>query len=172
VVLCLDQERLYNELVREMPHFVKVVFVPKSGGVVVRSKQFRTEARDARIREYFYGTPHKIANTRFYPHSFDVPFAQMKIFKIGAPAVPNSCLPIGMKADINQSKLTPITAIHQLVKHQLLSMSTTTTSPVRVRTTTLQPVAPVTQTVVQKQPQQAPVVIVNPVQRVHRSSKQ
>lgn len=124
VVLVLDQERLYNELTREMPDFVKVVFVPKSGGVVVRSKQYRTEARDARIREYFYGTPLKTATTRFYPHSFDVPFAQMKIFKIGAPAVPNSCLPIGMKADDNQTKLTPITAIHQLVKHQLLSMST------------------------------------------------
>lgn len=33
VILVLDQERLYNELVRDMPDFVKVVFVPKSGGV-------------------------------------------------------------------------------------------------------------------------------------------
>lgn len=33
VILVLDQERLYNELVRDMPNFVKVVFVPKSGGV-------------------------------------------------------------------------------------------------------------------------------------------
>lgn len=33
VILVLDQERLYNELVRDMPAFVKVVFVPKSGGV-------------------------------------------------------------------------------------------------------------------------------------------
>lgn len=124
VVLVLDQERLYNELESKLPqNFVKVVFVPKSGGVVVRNKQFRSEARDGRIREYFYGTAHKAANTRFYPHSFEVPFAQMKIFKIGAPAVPNSCLPIGMRTEDNQTKLTPITAIHQLVKHQLLSMS-------------------------------------------------
>lgn len=124
VVLVLDQERLFNELERELPvQFVKLVFVPKSGGVVVRTKQFRTEARDGRIREYFYGTPNKAVTSRFYPHSFDVPFSQMKVFKIGAPAVPNSCLPIGMKADDNQTKLTPITAIHQLVKHQLLSMS-------------------------------------------------
>lgn len=124
IVLVLDQERLYNELTRDLPPFVRCVFVPKSGGVVVRSKQFRSETRDARIREYFYGTALRTANTRFYPHSFDVPFVQMKIFKIGAPAVPNSCLPIGMKADDNQTKLTPITAIHQLVKHQLLAMST------------------------------------------------
>jgi Predicted GTPase or GTP-binding protein len=33
IILVLDQERLYNELVRDMPAFVKVVFLPKNGGV-------------------------------------------------------------------------------------------------------------------------------------------
>lgn len=33
VILVLDQERLYNEMVRDMPNFVKTVFLPKSGGV-------------------------------------------------------------------------------------------------------------------------------------------
>jgi len=33
VVLVLDQERLYNELSRDLPSFVKVVFLAKSGGV-------------------------------------------------------------------------------------------------------------------------------------------
>lgn len=33
VILVLDQERLYNELVRDVPKFVRVVFLPKSGGV-------------------------------------------------------------------------------------------------------------------------------------------
>lgn len=33
VILVLDQERLYNELVRDMPGFVNVVILPKSGGV-------------------------------------------------------------------------------------------------------------------------------------------
>ena len=32
VIIVLDQERLYNELVRDIP-FIKVVFLPKSGGV-------------------------------------------------------------------------------------------------------------------------------------------
>lgn len=32
-IIVLDQERLYNELVRDLPDFVKVVFQPKSGGV-------------------------------------------------------------------------------------------------------------------------------------------
>jgi len=38
VILVLDQERLYNELVRDMPVFVKVVLLPKSGGVSIISK--------------------------------------------------------------------------------------------------------------------------------------
>ncbi|KAK2704060.1 hypothetical protein QYM36_017634 [Artemia franciscana] len=33
LIVVLDQERLYNELIRDMPNFVKVVFQPKSGGV-------------------------------------------------------------------------------------------------------------------------------------------
>ncbi len=33
IILVLDQERLYNELVRDMPSFVKVALLPKSGGV-------------------------------------------------------------------------------------------------------------------------------------------
>lgn len=33
LIIVLDQERLYNELVRDLPDKVKVVFQPKSGGV-------------------------------------------------------------------------------------------------------------------------------------------
>jgi hypothetical protein len=33
VILVLDNERLFIELKRDMPKFVKVVYLPKSGGV-------------------------------------------------------------------------------------------------------------------------------------------
>ena len=33
VLLVLDQERLHSQLKRDMPDFVKVVLLPKSGGV-------------------------------------------------------------------------------------------------------------------------------------------
>lgn len=33
VIIVLDQERLYNELKRDMPEFVRVLLHPKSGGV-------------------------------------------------------------------------------------------------------------------------------------------
>nr|XP_023020553.1 protein CLP1 homolog [Leptinotarsa decemlineata] len=114
VIFVLDQERLYNELVRDVPNF-NVVFLPKSGGVVERSKRVRGEARDQRTREYFYGTP----SDSLYPHSFDVKFFEVKIFKVGAPALPESCLPLGMKADDHMTKLVLLSPNAGLLHHIL-----------------------------------------------------
>lgn len=117
VILVIDQERLFNELVRDMPKSVTVVFVPKSGGVVERSQQARAEARDSRIRQYFYGL-----KTHLYPHSFDVKFSDIKVYKIGAPSLPDSCMPLGMKAEDNRTKLVPVQNGPNLV-HHILSIS-------------------------------------------------
>ncbi|GLH13385.1 hypothetical protein R5R35_007426 [Gryllus longicercus] len=114
VIIVLDQERLYNELVRDMPAFVKVVFLPKNGGVVERSSGARAEARDARVREYFYGM-----RSPLYPHSFDVRFNETKIYKIGAPSLPDSCMPLGMKAEDNHTKLVAVSAGTNLLHHVL-----------------------------------------------------
>lgn len=97
-IFVLDQERLFNELLRDMPAFVKVVLLPKSGGVVERSKELRAECRDQRIKEYFYGS-----KTAFYPFSIEVKFADLKLYKIGAPPLPNSCMPLGMKVHHNKN---------------------------------------------------------------------
>ncbi|XP_075212091.1 protein CLP1 homolog isoform X2 [Lycorma delicatula] len=117
VILVLDQERLYNELVRDMPQFVKVVLLPKSGGVVERSAQYRHEVRDKRVREYFYGL-----RTPLHPHSFDVKWSDVRIYKIGAPALPDSCMPLGMKAEDNMTKLVAVTPGPNLL-HHLLAVS-------------------------------------------------
>ncbi|XP_067125537.1 polyribonucleotide 5'-hydroxyl-kinase Clp1 [Centruroides vittatus] len=117
VILVLDQERLYSELFRDMPPFVKVVLVPKSGGVVERSQRSRAEARDNRVREYFYGL-----RTPLYPHSFDVRFSDIKIYKIGAPSLPDSCMPLGMKAEDNHTKVVPVACSANLL-HCVLSVS-------------------------------------------------
>uniref|UniRef100_A0A8C4SH97 Polyribonucleotide 5'-hydroxyl-kinase Clp1 n=1 Tax=Erpetoichthys calabaricus TaxID=27687 RepID=A0A8C4SH97_ERPCA len=118
VVIVLDQERLYNELKRDLPFFVRTVLLPKSGGVVERSKDYRRESRDEKIREYFYGF-----RGGFFPHAFDVRFADVRIYKIGAPTIPDSCLPLGMSQEDNQLKLVPVTPGRDLV-HHLLSVST------------------------------------------------
>ncbi|XP_077300195.1 protein CLP1 homolog [Arctopsyche grandis] len=117
IILVLDNERLYNELVRDMPKFVKVIFLPKSGGVVERTKKQRAENRDMRIREYFYGK-----RTPFYPHSFDVKFADAKIYKIGAPSLPDSCMPLGMKVEDALTKVVAVQPSLSIV-HHLLAVS-------------------------------------------------
>jgi len=117
VICVLDQERLYNQLKSDMPDFVKIVLIPKSGGVVERSKNTRAEARDSRIREYFYG----VKNT-YFPHSFDIKFNDVKIFKVGAPSLPASCLPLGAKVEDSQTKLVPILPTMSLL-HHVLSVS-------------------------------------------------
>lgn len=121
VSLAIDQEKLYNELDRDLPNHVDVVFTPKSGGVVVRSRKYRNVSRNDQIREYFYGSRCRAssAGTQFYPHSFDVPFSQLKIYKIGAPSIPTSCLPLGMKSDDNLTKVVPVQPSASLAHHIL-----------------------------------------------------
>uniref|UniRef100_A0A1B0AKM3 Protein CLP1 homolog n=1 Tax=Glossina palpalis gambiensis TaxID=67801 RepID=A0A1B0AKM3_9MUSC len=116
-IFVLDQERLYNELLRDMPSCVKIVLLPKSGGVVERSKDLRAEYRDLRIKEYFYGH-----NTPLYPFSFEVKFVDLKLYKIGAPPLPDSCMPLGMKAEDNKTKLVAVTP-NLGVTHHILAVS-------------------------------------------------
>jgi len=122
VIIVLDQERIYNDLVRDMPKFVKVVWQPKSGGVVSRSLDQRTEARDQRVKQYFYGP-----SGNLFPHSFDVPFAEVKdkIYKIGAPELPDSCLPLGMKVSDNKTKLVNVNPNPRDLLNHVLAVSFT-----------------------------------------------
>ncbi|CAO1407934.1 unnamed protein product [Diamesa serratosioi] len=117
IVAVLDQERLYNELLRDVASPAKVLFLPKSGGVVERSPTVRGESRDYRIREYFYGS-----RSPLYPHSFDVKWSDMKLYKIGAPSLPDSCMPLGMKAADNMTKLVA-TQPGPALLHHLLAVS-------------------------------------------------
>ena len=58
--------------------------------MVVRSQETRRNARDERVRNYFYGM-----KLNFYPHIFEVRFADIKIFKIGGKF--NICLNLSSK---------------------------------------------------------------------------
>lgn len=46
----------------------------------------------------------------------------MKIYKIGAPALPDSCLPLGMKADDHLTKLVVLTP-NAGILHHILAVS-------------------------------------------------
>ena len=109
MVLVLDQERLNVEFDAvkkrgDLPDFVKILSLPKSGGVVCKSSDMRTQTKNLRIHEYFYGTTKSI----LYPHSIEIGFNEVSIFKIGAPQLPDSLLPMGMKAEDNYTKIFKI----------------------------------------------------------------
>merc|ERR1719273_2053463 len=125
VILVLDQERVYNDLVRDMPSFVKVVWLPKSGGVVERPQEQRIEARDARIKRYYYGYDNKL-----FPHSFDVKFSDIKdkIYKIGAPSLPDSCMPLGMKSEDNETKVVKVSLTAKELLNRLLAATFASTT--------------------------------------------
>ncbi|VDK59478.1 unnamed protein product, partial [Cylicostephanus goldi] len=106
VVVVLDHERLYNELQRDLPTFVKVhsllsivsaakkiLHQPKSGGVETRSRQCRFSARSASIHRYFYG----VHSNPYFPFTFELNFTDVIFCKIGTEKLPESCLPFGSK---------------------------------------------------------------------------
>lgn len=118
VILVLDQERLYNDFKTKLGRSVQYVHLPKSGGVFERSQSQRRTARVDRIREYFYGS-----RTPLYPHVFDVKFSEVKIYSIGAPEVPDSCLPLGMAPTTDSSmREVPVTPSNDLL-HSLCAVS-------------------------------------------------
>jgi polyribonucleotide 5'-hydroxyl-kinase len=122
-ILVLDQERLRVELTRDLKDLVqdiKILSLPKSGGVVNKSSDLRTQTKNARIQEYFYGNA--ITKTTLYPHSIDINFNDLNIYQIGAPQLPDSLLPMGMKSEDNFTKVYKINPSTALLNH-LLSVS-------------------------------------------------
>jgi len=117
VVLVLDQERLYNDFKMNLGDTVQAVHLPKSGGVFERSQKQRKTDHVERVREYFYG-----GRTPLYPYVFDVKFEEIKIFKIGAPEVPGSCLPLGMDLEDVSMKAMPLQPGQHLL-HSLCAVS-------------------------------------------------
>ena len=70
---------------------VQVVKLPKSGGVVTRSPEYRKQSRSNRVYEYFYGVRRDLK-----PHTETVLFSQLQVYQVkGLPVAPISALPIG-----------------------------------------------------------------------------
>ncbi|GMR42157.1 hypothetical protein PMAYCL1PPCAC_12352, partial [Pristionchus mayeri] len=117
-VVVIDHERLYNDLKRDLPSFVKILHQPKSGGTETRSKEMRASTRSERIHRYFYGTTW----SRLNPYTFEVNFSDVILAKIGAEQLPESCLPYGTKADDHNTKVVGLKPSASLI-HTLLAIS-------------------------------------------------
>ncbi|GMS89274.1 hypothetical protein PENTCL1PPCAC_11449, partial [Pristionchus entomophagus] len=133
-VVVIDHERLYNDLKRDLPAFVKILHQPKSGGTETRSKEMRAATRSERIHrvslpyppsnppiiplQYFYGT----SSSRLNPYTFEVNFSDIVLAKIGAEQLPESCLPFGAKVDDHNTKVIGVKPSSALL-HNLLAIS-------------------------------------------------
>jgi polyribonucleotide 5'-hydroxyl-kinase len=122
VILVVGSDRLASQLskekfksassdgeVKEMK--VDVVKLPKSGGVVTRSRELRTRARKARVEEYFYGPLKELA-----PVSQSARVEDLQIYKVGGgPKAPASALPIGATSVADPLKLTKVSNFTDLL---------------------------------------------------------
>ncbi|EFP09619.1 CRE-CLPF-1 protein [Caenorhabditis remanei] len=118
VVIVLDHERLYSDLSKELPEFVRLTHVPKSGGVEQRTTQIRAKMRGENVHRYFYGT----RSNNLYPFTFDVPFDDVTLCKVGAEQLPDSCLPFGMEVENHETKVVVMEPSVD-IKHHLFAFS-------------------------------------------------
>ncbi|XP_031786860.1 protein CLP1 homolog isoform X2 [Nasonia vitripennis] len=103
-ILALD-DRLFSKLSRDLPKVSKILRLRKSGGVVVRTPAQRTKEVEESVTEYFYGARtswisrdefYKLRTLPLYPHSFEVKWSELKIYKfVCIDSPPLSCLPYG-----------------------------------------------------------------------------
>uniref|UniRef100_A0A1I7UHS2 Protein CLP1 homolog n=1 Tax=Caenorhabditis tropicalis TaxID=1561998 RepID=A0A1I7UHS2_9PELO len=101
VVIVLDHERLYSDLSKELPEFVRLTHVPKSGGVEQRTSQMRAKVRGENVHRYFYGT----RSNNLFPFTFDLKFEEVALCKVGTEELPDSCLPFGVEVENHELKV-------------------------------------------------------------------
>ncbi|KAK3249992.1 hypothetical protein CYMTET_40604 [Cymbomonas tetramitiformis] len=104
-VLIVLEDRLHSELEKEFSGTdVEVLKMPKSGGVVMRTVDFRKMTRSSKISEYFYGVDGKLNITTWVKK-----FSEVSVYKIGCgPRAPSSALPLGAKPTANPLRVAPV----------------------------------------------------------------
>ncbi|KAL7070019.1 hypothetical protein ACQ4LE_011159 [Meloidogyne hapla] len=124
VVIVLDHERLYIELQQDLPSYLKILHLPKSGGVESRPPEMRIAYRRKAIHRYFYGTK----SSPFFPHSFELSYdktgdeQELILYKIGAEQIPDSCLPIGMVIEDHRTQVVSVSFTSELLNHVIALM--------------------------------------------------
>lgn len=116
-VLVVGQEKLYSQLsaaLKESPKAghppVSIVKLPKSAGVVTRSREERAESRKHRVEHYFYGPSRQLS-----PLSQNAKIADLKVFRVGGgPKAPASALPIGATSVTDPLKVTQVANLRDI----------------------------------------------------------
>lgn len=118
-IIVMDNEKLYSDLSRHYSNSkIKIIKLPKSGGVYYRSSQFRKKTRMSKIKEYFYGI-----NDDLSPHYVVLDFKDVTLFRTGGgPVAPLTALPIGAQSSIDPLQITETTPSIDMT-HSVLGIS-------------------------------------------------
>ncbi|KAK9841907.1 hypothetical protein WJX84_004995 [Apatococcus fuscideae] len=120
IILVIGQDKLYSQLssVFRSDRRMNVIKLTRSGGVVMRPREYRKSSREQRIREYFYGPRNDLQ-----PSSSTVPFTNLKVYRVGSGfAAPQSALPIGGQSYSNPLKVTQMLNMNDLL-HMIVAVS-------------------------------------------------
>lgn len=121
-MLVIGHEKLTIELQRLLaPSGVKVVPLPKSGGVVDLDDAYRELAHSQQVRTYFYGEPALPSSLsalsgrtvplglQLNPYSFQIPWDALHVLRVGeGNAAPTSALPLGSTHVLSPTRLTRV----------------------------------------------------------------
>lgn len=114
----------------------KVIKLPRSGGVVSRDGPFRRISRSLCIQRYFSGdliqshatTSHSTTTAtptlidQYTPISVELPFANIRLYKLSSVSLSASMLPIAAKQTTDPVQLNLITSISPSLTHALLAV--------------------------------------------------
>jgi polyribonucleotide 5'-hydroxyl-kinase len=114
VVFVLGNEKLYSSLTDEEKvknvQDMKLVNLPKSGGVVNRDPNWRRTSRKSKIKEYFYGPSYDLC-----PRQLVIHFKDVQIFRIiASKEAPSSMLPLGTETTLGEIKPFKVLPSHEL----------------------------------------------------------
>ncbi|KAG8194388.1 hypothetical protein JTE90_011002 [Oedothorax gibbosus] len=102
-IVVIGEERLQEQLTRDVPASVKVEYMPRLSGAVERSKSSRIRSREARILNYFYGSTRQFSN-----YTITVPFSDVRIYTIPQEHVSDDAKIDSLSIDIESVKMKPV----------------------------------------------------------------
>jgi polyribonucleotide 5'-hydroxyl-kinase len=128
VVLVMGHDRLYSMLKSKVGSAtgVKLIKLPRSGGVVARESGFLRQHRTRSIKRYFYGGLVEAPNTtkrvaELTPFLLQIPTDQLTIYKFTSLSLTASLLPVAAAQTTEAVQLEEVT-IDASFQHHLLAV--------------------------------------------------
>ena len=125
VILVMGHDRLYSMLKNQFDKEIKIIKLPRSGGVVSRDTVFRRQSRSLTMKRYFYGDmvagPNNTRVPSLTPFLAHVAFSNVTIYKLSSVALSASLLPVSAKQSTEPVQLNKVDITEKL-QHALLAV--------------------------------------------------